>query len=72
MSRRAQVYESPEIAVTFDPESCQHAGLCIQELPSVFDITRKRWIRPDAATAVEVEAQVGRCPSGALGFERKA
>jgi uncharacterized Fe-S cluster protein YjdI len=32
----------------------------------VFDIRRKRWVRPEAALADEVVAQVARCPSGAL------
>jgi hypothetical protein len=30
--------------------------------PAVFDIKRKRWIRPELATAEEVAAQVRRCP----------
>lgn len=37
--------------------------------PAVFDIMRKRWIRPELATAEEVAAQVKRCPSGALQFD---
>jgi putative membrane protein len=30
----------------------------------VFDVTRKRWVRPELAPADEVAAQVARCPSG--------
>ena len=66
MSQRLQVYETPEITVTFDPARCIHSVNCVRGLPTVFDIRRKRWIRPEAAPADEVAAQVARCPSGAL------
>jgi uncharacterized Fe-S cluster protein YjdI len=66
MEKRLQVYESPEVTVTFDPAICQHTGICLRGLPDVFDISRKRWIRPELATGDEVVAQVARCPSGAL------
>ena len=66
MAKRLQVYEAPDITVTFEPDVCIHSGVCIRGLPPVFDIKRKRWIRPEAASADEVEAQVNRCPSGAL------
>ena len=66
MSKRPQVYETPELTVTFDPAVCVHSGVCVRGLPAVFDISRKRWVRPDLAPAAEVVAQVARCPSGAL------
>jgi uncharacterized Fe-S cluster protein YjdI len=66
MTHRLQVYETPEITVTFDPALCIHSGNCVRGLPAVFDVGRKRWVRPEAATADQVEAQIMRCPSGAL------
>ncbi len=66
MSRRLQVYETPDITVTFEPEVCRHSGVCVRGLPAVFDVKRKRWVRPEAAPADAVEAQIRRCPSGAL------
>ena len=66
--KRLQTYETPAITVTFDPSLCTHAAACVRGLPAVFDVSRKRWIRPELATAAEVAAQVGRCPSGALQF----
>lgn len=66
MSNRLQAYETPEIAVTFEPALCIHSGNCVRGLPLVFDVRRKRWIRPEAAPADQVAAQVARCPSGAL------
>jgi uncharacterized Fe-S cluster protein YjdI len=70
VSRRLQVYETPEITVTFDPGLCIHSGTCVRGLPAVFDVRRKRWVRPEAATAEAVEAQIARCPSGALKCSR--
>ena len=66
MPRRLQVYETPEITVTFDPEVCKHTGICIRGLREVFDVRRKRWIALEAALPDVVHAQVARCPSGAL------
>ena len=66
MSDRLQVYETPDITVTFDPALCIHSGNCVHGLPMVFDVRRKRWVRPEAAPADEVAAQIARCPSGAL------
>jgi uncharacterized Fe-S cluster protein YjdI len=64
--RRIQVYETPEVTVTFDPNLCRHTGVCLRGLPAVFDIREKRWVRPEKAPAADVIAQVARCPSGAL------
>lgn len=66
MTKRIQVYETPDIVVTFDPNVCRHTGVCIRGLPDVFDVKRRKWVRPELAGALEVAAQVGRCPSGAL------
>jgi len=64
--KRLQVYETPAITVTFDPDICTHSGHCVRGLPAVFDVKRKRWVRPELAPAEAVAAQVARCPSGAL------
>jgi uncharacterized Fe-S cluster protein YjdI len=69
--RRLQTYETDEIIVTFDPSICTHSGVCVRGLPAVFDVKRKRWVRPDLGSAEEVAAQVRRCPSGALQYQLK-
>ena len=71
MPRRLQLYETDEISVSFDPNLCVHSGVCIRGLPAVFDVKRKRWIRPELATADEVAAQIRMCPSGALQYTMK-
>jgi uncharacterized Fe-S cluster protein YjdI len=68
MAKRLQVYEASDITVTFDPNRCVHSGVCVRGLPLVFDIARKRWIRPELASPNDVAAQVARCPSGALQY----
>jgi uncharacterized Fe-S cluster protein YjdI len=69
--KRLQTYETDEIIVTFDPNICIHSGVCVRGLHAVFDVTRKRWVRPDLATADDVAAQIDRCPSGALQYQMK-
>jgi uncharacterized Fe-S cluster protein YjdI len=69
MPKRLQRYETPAITVTFDLNRCIHAGDCVRGLPAVFDVKRKRWVRPELASPDEVAAQVARCPSGALQFQ---
>jgi len=71
MPKRLQLYEIPDITVTFDPEVCIHSGVCVRGLPEVFAVGRKRWIRPELAAADAVAAQVARCPSGALQYQLK-
>ncbi|MEX2157489.1 MAG: (4Fe-4S)-binding protein [Gemmatimonadales bacterium] len=71
MPTRRQTYEADENTVTFDPDVCIHAGVCVGGLPDVFDITRKRWIRPELQPPDVVAAQVLKCPSDALQFVRK-
>ena len=71
MTKRLQVYETPEITVTFDPSVCIHSGICVRGLPAVFDVRRARWVRPELAAPEDVAAQVARCPSGALQYQMK-
>lgn len=66
MSKRLQVYETDQVRVTFDPTVCIHSGTCLRTLPAVFDVARKRWIRPELAAPGDVIDAVAKCPSGAL------
>ena len=67
-----KTYAGKDVDVSFDPEICEHAGNCVRGLPAVFDVKRRPWIAPDAAPRDDVVAQVKRCPSGALQYERHA
>lgn len=67
---RLQVYETPEVTVTFDPSRCIHSAECVRALPGVFDPRERRWVRLENAPADAIEAAVGRCPTGALHARR--
>ncbi len=69
MPKRKQHYATDEITVTFDPNICIHSAECLKTLPEVFDVSKKRWIRPENASAGKVVETVDRCPSGALRIE---
>ena len=66
MPKRLQTYETDEVTVTFDPNRCIHAAVCVRGLPDVYDPTRRRWIRPELAPAAQVAEVAMRCPTGAL------
>jgi uncharacterized Fe-S cluster protein YjdI len=66
MPRSLQIYETPEITVTFEPAVCTHSAVCVRGLPAVFDVRRRRWVAIEAADADAIHAQIARCPSGAL------
>ena len=72
MTKRLQTYEIDDIVVTFDPELCVHSGNCVRGLPAVFDVRRRRWIRPELATPEQVAEQIRHCPSGALQYQLKS
>src|SRR4051812_49841262 len=65
-------YATDEIVVEWEPALCFHSQNCVRSLPQVFDDGRRPWVQVDAASADEVEAAVGRCPSGALRVRRVA
>lgn len=66
--KRLQTYTAPGITVTFDPNVCIHSGVCLRTLPMVFDVRRKRWVAPEAASPEQVAAAIRKCPSGALQY----
>lgn len=45
---------------------CAHVEYCVQDLPNVFDRSKRPWVNPDGATPEEIIALCRRCPSGAL------
>ncbi len=65
-------YETDDVVVTWNAGVCIHAAECVRGLPAVFDPNAKPWVRPEAARPDDLAATIARCPSGALGFVRKA
>lgn len=53
--------------VTWDARICQHAGVCVRTLPSVFQLKDGKFvIVQDGASESKIREVVSRCPSGAL------
>ncbi len=65
-----RTYRGDAIEVSFDLDLCTHIGECLRRQPEVFELRRRPWIVPDAASADEIAAVVERCPSGALQYRR--
>lgn len=65
-----RVYRNDQIAVSWEPKLCIHAGNCYRGLPEVFKPQSRPWISVDAASADEIAEVVMTCPTGALHFER--
>lgn len=64
-------YETDDLIITWQPEKCEHAGICVKRLPNVYDPKAKPWVKPENATTEELMAQIDACPSGALSYELK-
>ena len=65
---RRRAFEGAEITIYDVRRLCAHAAVCTDNLPKVFDVTRPRWIDPDAAPPGDLADVVRRCPSGALAY----
>jgi uncharacterized Fe-S cluster protein YjdI len=53
--------------ITWDDEICQHAGVCVRTLPSVFQVKDGKFvILQDGASESKIREVVNKCPSGAL------
>jgi uncharacterized Fe-S cluster protein YjdI/CDGSH-type Zn-finger protein len=65
-----KVYRGRDIEVSFDLDMCIHVGECLRGERNVFELKRRPWVLPDAASAGEVADVVQRCPSGALLYRR--
>jgi uncharacterized Fe-S cluster protein YjdI len=68
--RGVREYSTDEIVVEWQPRLCFHSHNCIRALPQVFDPNARPWVNIQGASADEIEAAVGQCPSGALRARR--
>ena len=69
LTTRLQICEAPGIRVIFDPTVRAYNGNCVPGRSAVFDVGRKRRIKPEPADPGAVAAQVARRPPGALQYE---
>ena len=63
-------YTNGEITVVWQPKVCIHSTLCWRELKEVFNPRARPWVNLEGSTTERVEAQVAKCPSGALSSFR--
>ena len=62
-------YSSGELTIVWQPDLCQHAGICVKMLPKVYNPIERPWIKIENATTEELINQIGKCPSGALSYK---
>ena len=61
-------YSNGELTIIWQPNICQHAGICVKMLPKVYNPKERPWIKIENATTAELIDQIGKCPSGALTY----
>lgn len=61
-------YSNGEITIIWQPDLCQHSGICARTLPEVYRPKERPWVKPMNATTEQLIAQIDRCPSGALTY----
>ncbi|EGJ99974.1 MAG: (4Fe-4S)-binding protein [Prevotella sp.] len=62
-------YTNGELTIVWQPELCQHAGVCVKMLPEVYNPKDRPWVKPGNATTEQLIAQINKCPSGALSYK---
>ena len=61
-------YKGEKVTILDNRSICAHAGICTDELASVFRLHETPFIEPDGATAEAVIEVIRKCPSGALSY----
>ncbi|MGB5284558.1 MAG: CDGSH iron-sulfur domain-containing protein [Polyangiales bacterium] len=64
-------YDGAEADVHWDGRLCIHIGECGRANNDLFVGGRQPWCQPDQVSPQEVAEVVGRCPTGALTYDRK-
>ena len=65
---RVVAYRGKDITIHDNRGVCSHDQSCINDLPSVFQQGKRRWIHPDNASVKDIVATIEKCPSGALSY----
>lgn len=61
-------YTNGEITINWQPNICQHTGICVRTLPQVYRPQERPWIKIENATTEQLIDQINKCPSGALSY----
>lgn len=65
---KKESYKGRSITINDNRGICSHAGLCTDNLPSVFRMGTEPWIDPDGTDIDEIKRVIKMCPSGALSY----
>jgi CDGSH-type Zn-finger protein len=65
---RKDTYIGKDITIHDNRGLCAHAGICTENLASVFRMGTEPWIDPDQASVEQIKKVIDKCPSGALSF----
>ncbi|MDE3212320.1 MAG: (4Fe-4S)-binding protein [Bacteroidota bacterium] len=68
MVQKVFKYSNGELTIIWQPEICQHSGVCARTLPAVYRPRERPWIRIENATTSQLMDQISKCPSGALSY----
>lgn len=63
-----KVYEDENIAISWDPDICIHAGECFKTAPGVFKPQERPWIQLEGESLEKTVEAVEKCPSGAIKY----
>ena len=58
-------YTNGELTIIWQPELCQHAGICVKTLPGVYKPKERPWIQIENATTAEFN-----CPNQSMSVRR--
>ena len=59
-----------KMKVTYDAETCSHAGECVKGAPNVFKVVDGQFVIDTTADSEEnIRTSDGNCPSGAVTIE---
>ena len=61
-------YSNGELTIIWQPDLCQHSGICVKTLPQVYNPKERPWVKIENATTDELIAQINKCPSGSLSY----
>lgn len=57
-------YSNGELTIIWQPDLCQHSGICVKTLPQVYNPKERPWVKIENATTDELIAQINQMPVG--------
>ena len=65
---KTKEYSNGNVTVVWEAEKCIHSGICVKNLPEVFNPKERPWVNIDASKTQAIVETVKKCPSGALTY----